>query len=79
MYEAVIDSILGAKATWITDDGGTTITTTGSVGSGRNITLPFPDSFACEPDTFTIPLRLEFYGEGAVEVSNLRLQYFPLE
>ncbi len=79
MYEAVIDSILGAKATWITDADGTTITTTGSVGSGRNITLPFPDGFECEPETFTIPLRLEFYGEGTVEVSNLQLQYCPLE
>jgi cysteine-rich repeat protein len=79
MYTTIIDSILGARATWITGVGGTTITTTGSVGGGRNITLPFPEGFACESDTFTIPLRLEFYGEGAVELSNLQLQYCPLE
>jgi len=79
MYEAVIDSILGVKMTWITTSMGATITTTGSTGGGRSITLPFPDAFACESDTFTLPLRLEFDGEGTVELSNLQLQYCPLE
>lgn len=79
MYETVVSAITGGRMTLITEEDGSTVTTSGAVGDGVDQTLPFPDGFECQSEDFTIPMRIEFYGEGALGISNVEFEYCPIQ
>ncbi|HCB55518.1 MAG: hypothetical protein UU08_C0007G0016 [Candidatus Uhrbacteria bacterium GW2011_GWE2_40_58] len=78
MYEAIADAIVGATMTLTTESGSTTITTTGVISEGNDRSLPFPEAFICESSEFTIPLRVEFNGEGTMRFEDFQFEYCPL-
>jgi len=76
MYEEIIASILGHSLTFTTDSG--TFEVDLFQGFDKEIALP-PD-FAC-PETegeLVVPFRIQFDGEGTINLSDVQLQYCPL-
>ena len=80
MYQTIVDSILGVTVGFTTDFAGQTTLTSGVVADGDNVIMPFPEGFDCRTTgAWTIPFRISFAGTGVVHISDISLNYCPID
>jgi hypothetical protein len=85
MYEAIIDAVLGAVVSFTGDVDGVTTVTSGSVRDGNSVVLPFPEGFACDGTSFTIPFNITYNyssedaDNSVIDISDIRFEYCPVE
>ena len=79
MYQTIVNSILGTIVSYTTTFAGETTVTTGAFRQGNDMALPLPEGFDCPKSggEWTVPIRLNFSGEGTVKISDLKLNYCP--
>ncbi len=78
MYDEIIQNILGIHVGFITEVNGATTVTRGTISEGDGVELPFPEGFVCDDSIESaIPLKLNFGGTGAINISNINLNYCP--
>ncbi len=75
-YESIIDSILGITVSVVSSGSTGAELTSDTVTEGNNLSLPWPENFACDPTAEQeVPIQVTFLGEGTVNLSNLHIEY----
>ncbi|MBI5370044.1 VWA domain-containing protein [Candidatus Uhrbacteria bacterium] len=78
MYDQIMTSILSATTTITASKNGSVKSATGLTPVGNNVTIPVPDTFQCQSQPFTMPMKTNFYGTGTMKFSNFSFTYCPL-
>ncbi len=73
-YDAILASIIGARATYTigVNPDGSAIRSTVDIKEGSNIEIPLPAGFSCTNEEQIIPLTINYAREGTVTLSNVR-------
>jgi len=76
MYQAIADVVTGATLTLVSTDSSGTYLSSATVTSAASQSLPWPEGFTCdEADDQTLPVRINFFGEGQVTLSDVQMNY----
>jgi cysteine-rich repeat protein len=74
MMQSIIQNIVNARLTI----GSDTMANTSSIRQGPAVTIPLPNSFACNPNAATpAQIHVDFGGTGTVTLSNMRFYHCP--
>jgi cysteine-rich repeat protein len=80
IYSILVDSIIGTQVSLTASDAsGTTTTTTGSVSTGSDVELPFPEDFVCQTTEQLLPFKNLFSGDGAMMFEDFTFTYCPVD
>ncbi len=81
-FDEIINTIRGVTITYTTelyDDD--PVLSGGVVLEGFGVALPFPAYFECldEDEDLAVPVRIDFGGEGTIEISDIQTNYCPYQ
>jgi cysteine-rich repeat protein len=79
MYQAITNSVVGVSIALTAESGGVAQPFINQVPEGLNQSLKYPDFFRCSNESQSIPLRVEYPGEGKVHLRNFRIEYCPTQ